>query len=111
MGDFREKTKKLTELIELMGDNQKPMAKKLLEQLKFMEKTLKKLQKIITDEGAIIEAKNGNGFTVQTEHPAQKSYNTMIGRYNAVVKTFMELVPSSLPKDDEFIGFIKGNKK
>lgn len=110
MGNLREKTKKLTELVELMGENQKPTAKKLLAQISFMEKTLKKLQKRINDEGAIIEAKNGNGFMVQTEHPAQKSYNTMIGRYNAVVKTFMELVPMSQPKDDDFLDFIKGRK-
>ncbi len=108
MKEITAKTKKLKELIDLMGENQKPIAKKLLEQISFMEKTLKKLQKQISSDGAIIEAKNGNGFTVKTEHPAQKSYNTMIGRYNAVVKTFIELVPSSAPKDDEFLGFIKG---
>lgn len=110
MAKQREKTKTLAKLIDLMGENQKPTAKKLLSQMVFMEKTLKKLQKQINDEGAIIEAKNGNGFMVQTEHPAQKSYNTMIGRYNAVVKTFMELVPPSQPQDDEFLSFVKGRK-
>ena len=110
MEGIEVKTKKLKELIDLMGDNQKPIAKKLFEQISFMEKTLKKLQKQIASDGAIIEAKNGNGFTVKTEHPAQKSYNTMIGRYNAVVKTFIELVPASQPQDDEFLNFVKGRK-
>ena len=106
MEEFKAKAKKLTELIDLMGENQKPIAKKLLAQINFMEKTLKKLQKQIAADGAIIEALNGNGFKVKTEHPAQKSYNTMIGRYNAVVKTFIELVPESAPGGDDFINFI-----
>jgi len=110
MKEIEVKTKNLKELINLMGDNQKPIAKKLLEQISFMGKTLKQLQKQIASDGAIIEGKNGNGFTVKTEHPAQKSYNTMIGRYNAVVKTFIELVPSSQPQDDEFMKFVKERK-
>ena len=110
MARERESCKNLKDLIELIGENQKPVAKRLLKQLEFMEKTLKELQAQIKREGAIIEGKNGNGFTVKTEHPAQKSYNTMIGRYNALAKTFIELIPESAPSDDEFLSYIKGNK-
>lgn len=111
MSTKKQDMKKLKELLDLMPENQKPVADKLLSRIDFMDKTLNKLQKQIRSEGAIIETLNGNGFKTVTEHPAQKSYNTMIGRYNALVKTFIDLLPNSSPKNDEFLNFLNGGKK
>jgi len=103
--------KELKELLELMDENRKPVAQKLLSRIKFMDTTLNKLQTQIKREGAVIEAVNGNGFKTKTEHPAQKSYNTMIGRYNALVKTFIDLIPTGSGSDDELLSFLSGGKK
>ena len=40
--------------------------------------------------------KNGNGFNVTQEHPAQKSYNTMIGKYTAVIAKLDEMLPEEI---------------
>ena len=111
MSERNQNIKDLKELLELIDDNRQPIAKKLLSRIKFMDGTLNKLQTQIKREGAVIEAVNGNGFKTKTEHPAQKSYNTMIGRYNALVKTFIDLVPIGNIDEDEFLGFLKGGKK
>lgn len=111
MSQKKQDIKKLKELLEDMPENQKSVADKLLSRIDFMDKTLNKLQRQIRNEGAIITALNGNGFKTITEHPAQKSYNTMIGRYNALVKTFIDLIPTDDAGEDELLNFVRGNKK
>lgn len=111
MGERNQNIKGLKELLELMDENRKPVAEKLLSRIKFMDTTLNKLQTQIKREGAVIEALNGNGFKTKTEHPAQKSYNTMIGRYNALVKTFIDLIPVGSSGEDEFLKFLNGDEK
>lgn len=111
MGKTKQDLRTLEELLEFIPENHKPIAKELLLRLKFMKTTLNKLQTQIRKEGAVIEAVNGNGFKTKTEHPAQKSYNTMIGRYNALVKTFTELVPEGEGAEDPFLEFVSGGKK
>jgi hypothetical protein len=44
-----------------------------------------------------------------TEHPAQKSYNTMIGRYNAMVKSLVDMIPSGETDKDDLMDFIGGD--
>lgn len=111
MSAEKQNIKDLKELLTLIDDNRKPIAKKLISRIKFMDGTLNKLQTQIKREGAVIEAVNGNGFKTKTEHPAQKSYNTMIGRYNALVKTFSELIPVGNVDNDELLDFLNGGKK
>lgn len=101
----------LEQIIELIDDNHKSTAKNILNRIKFMNETLINLEKQIKEEGAIIEALNGNGFKTINEHPAQKSYNTMIGRYNALIKTFIDLIPDCDPKEDEFMKFINSGEQ
>ena len=73
--------------------------------------TLNKLEKQVQQDGAIITAVNGNGFDVMSEHPAQKSYNTMIGRYNAMVKTLVDMIPDGKGEADELMSFLSGDAK
>lgn len=103
----KEDISEFEKIIEYIDENSKPVAKNLLDRLKFMNGTLMQLEEQIKSEGAVIKGLNGNGFETVTEHPAQKSYNTMIGRYNALIKTFMELIPKAEQHDD-FIDFISG---
>ena len=97
--------------LETIPENKKIFAEKLYKRIKFMDKTLDDLQKKIKKEGPIIEAKNGNGFTVLTENPAQKSYTSMMGKYNTSVKNLLDLIPNDVGVDDELMSFIKGKSK
>lgn len=94
-----------------LPEQQYELAKKWTEELFFMEKTLKKLQKIIRDEGAIIETRNGNGFIVKVENPAVKSYNTTVRNYNGTLKHLADIRPEGAAEDDEFLAFLKGRKR
>lgn len=93
-----------------LPEQQYELAKKWVEELFFMKKTLKELQNIIREEGTIIETINGNGFTVRVENPAVKSYNTTVRNYNATLKHLVDLCPEGNGEDDEFLAFIKGRK-
>lgn len=85
--------KQYKRIFETLDDNQRVFAEKIYKEADFMNKTLKKLKKSISTDGAIIERTNGNGFETIAENPAQKSYNTMIRNYTAVLKTLAELAP------------------
>lgn len=78
-----------------LDENKKVFAEKLYTEADFMFQTLQRLRKIIDNEGAVIKTVNGNGFETYTEHPAQKSYNTMIRNYNATLKQLVDLAPES----------------
>ena len=107
--DRNTSTIKAKEAVELVSNSHKALAKKLYKRICFMDKTLNELEKQVKEEGAIIMAVNGNGFDVMTEHPAQKSYNTMIGRYNAMVKSLVDMIPSGKADKDELLDFIGGD--
>ena len=46
---------------------------------------------------------SGNGFETYSEHPAQKSYNTMIRNYNATLKQLADLAPESPKKESKLL--------
>ncbi len=100
----------IKEIPDLVDENRRDLAQKLVNRAVFMEKTLKKLEKQVKEEGAVISCKNGNGFDTTMEHPAQKSYNTMIGKYNALMKTIIDMIPEKIGGDDELMDFIKKQK-
>ncbi len=108
MAGKTESTKNLSELKKILGtmdEIRQPIAKKLYKRCKFMESTLNALEKKIKEEGAVIVNVNGNGFEVKMENPAQKSYSTLVGKYNAVVKNLLDMIPKNEVKDDEFTEF------
>ncbi len=87
-------------IFENIEEEKKPFAEKLYQQAAFMSATLKELQEKIDDEGAVIVSTNGNGFKTTQEHPAQKSYNTMIRNYNATIKSLLDLLPENQNEDE-----------
>ncbi len=93
-----------------LSEPQQELAKKFVNELFFMDKTLKKLHQIISTEGAITEKTNGNGFKVREENPALKSYNAMIRNYNATLKHLLDLLPEK-PANNELREFLEGKKK
>lgn len=116
MENKTEKTKEERIAVELrkfkgfcrnLGRDRKNIAVKLCQKAAFMEVTLEDLQRRINDEGAIIEGKNGNGFIVKLENPAQKSYNAMIKNYNAIIKTLADMMPEGAAANDELMKFVR----
>ena len=107
--DQRIKTeyRKILKLFKGLPENKLKLVLPLIENAAFMVVTLRELQEKINDEGAIYEHRNGNGFMVIEEHPAQKSYNTMINRYNTIVLKLAEMLPEELPKS-KLQAFIDG---
>ena len=84
-----------------LDENKKIFAEKLYSEAIHMEKTLTRLKEQVDIEGPVIKSVNGNGFETVNEHPAQKSYNTMIKNYNATLKALDELAPVSKKKDSK----------
>lgn len=86
---------KLNAIFENIAEDKKVLCAKLIQNAAFMAVTLEELQEKINTEGAVLNYINGNGFETIQEHPAQKSYNTMINRYSAVVRQLSDLLPDS----------------
>ena len=91
--------KKLEKIFENISEDKKELCRNLIKNAAFMAVTLNDLQSTIQEEGAIITGVNGNGFETTQEHPAQRSYNTMINRYSAVIRQLSDLLPDT--KQDE----------
>lgn len=98
-------------LYESIDEKKKPLAEKLYQQAIFMEKTLIELQNDVIENGAILKTVNGNGFDVVMENPAQKSYNTMINRYTALMAKLIDMLPEESNTSDELLDFIGGDKR
>lgn len=73
-------------------------AQTLISEAAFMQVTLSELKNKIKREGATYVMKNGSQ-NIKVEHPAQKSYNTMINRYTAACNNLIAL----LPKDERIV--------
>ena len=86
---------KLNKIFANMSDDKKALCAKLIQNAAFMAVTLEELQEKINTDGAVMSFVNGNGFETIQEHPAQKSYNTMINRYSAVIRQLSDLLPDS----------------
>ena len=98
---IKEEIERLNKIFENISENKKTLCSKLIQNAAFMAVTLEDLQETVMKEGAIKEFTNGNGFEIVQEHPAQKSYNTMINRYASVIRQLQELLPDK--KEDTVI--------
>lgn len=87
--------KNLTELLQLVPEDKKPVAKKITTELNFMSSTLTQLRKLVKEQGPVVLFKNGRQEML-VENPALKSYNTTVQRYNQLFKQLVDL----LPKED-----------
>lgn len=85
--------KRISKLFEGMPENKRQLTEKLIRNCAFMAVTLEELQALVNEEGAVVYSTNGNGFETRSEHPAQKSYNTMIKNFNATIKQLNDLMP------------------
>lgn len=90
----REKNK-IKKILVDVPESKLKLNEKLIENVAFMAVTLEDLQKQINEEGSVIVAKNGNGFDVTQEHPAQKAYVAMMAKFTPAMTQLMSLLPDN----------------
>lgn len=100
---------KLLSIFDEISQDKFELVQRLIDQASFMKITLNILQENIKSEGATYLMKQGSQ-RLFVENPAQKSYNTMINRYNACIDKMMAQLPKEEAKevDDGFDDFING---
>lgn len=105
---MRAEKRRLKSLLEDLTDNKKKAAEGLIDECAFMRATLKEYRQYITNEGLIDIMPQGD-YSIKREHPAVRSYNTMVQKYAAVCKQLFDMLPSKpvVPDDDDFDAFRK----
>lgn len=91
--------KTLTELLALIPEDKKPVARKLITELNFMSSTLTQLRKMVKETGPVELFKNGSQEMLR-ESPALKSYNTTVQRYSLLYKQLVDLLPKETGKPE-----------
>ena len=100
---------RLTNLFKDIDANKRLTAKGLIEEASFMKATLQELKEMIDEDGPIDEMPQGE-YSILREHPALKSYNTMVQRYTNIINQLTNLHPKEDIKkevDDGFDDFLK----
>lgn len=90
---------KWNEVFKDISDDKKEVASRLIEQAAFMKVTLDILKVNIQLDGATYWFEQGKQKMI-VEHPAQKSYNTMINRYTTVCNSLFNLLPKGNEQGD-----------
>lgn len=83
----------------------------LIDEAAFMKATLYELKKLIDESGVLDEMPQGD-YSILREHPAFKSYNSMVQRYTTITEKLFNLFPKEEIKlqeqDDGFSAFVGG---
>jgi hypothetical protein len=99
---------RLTRLFKDIEANRRLTAKGLIEEAAYMKITLQELKVEIDKHGPIDEMPQGD-YSILREHPALKSYNTMVQRYTNIIDKLTNLHPNEVKvveEDDGFSDFI-----
>lgn len=99
---------RLTKLFKDIDRNKRLTAKGLIEEAGFMRITLRELKVEIDKNGPIDEMPQGD-YSILREHPALRSYNSMVQRYTTIIKQLTDLLPKEVKvveEDDGFADFI-----
>ena len=99
---------RLTKLFKDIDRNKRLTAKGLIEEAAYMKITLQELKIEIDKHGPIDEMPQGD-YSILREHPALKSYNTMVQRYTNIIDKLTNLHPKEEIRkevDDGFDEFV-----
>ncbi|MCK0471404.1 P27 family phage terminase small subunit [Halalkalibacter sp. APA_J-10(15)] len=91
---------RLNKIFADLSAEKKKVTQRLIERVAFMTITLELLEEQIKNQGAVYKFKNGKQEMI-VEHPAQKSYNTMINRYTSACEKLFSLLPKEPPSTGE----------
>lgn len=92
---IKEELKALTKVLADIPDSKKKVASGLIDNAAFMRATLEELRQKVDEDGAVIEATNGNGFEVCRENPALTAYSKILTGYNKTISQLIALLPDS----------------
>jgi len=99
--------KKLESIYETVDADTYNTIKPMLQQAAFLIITLRDLQDVINENGAVEEYQNGENQKGYHVSPAVTSYNKLISNYNTIVKTLLSVNPAASDSDDGFEAFVK----
>lgn len=102
---IRAEKRRLKSLLEDLTENKKKAAEGLIDECAFMRATLKQYRDYITAEGLIDVMPQGD-YSIKREHPAVRSYSTMVQKYATVCKQLFDMLPTKIAApDDDFDSF------
>lgn len=92
-------------ILELVPEDRRVIAEKLVKELVFMAKTLDELKEAIKENGAMCINREGN----LRDNPALKVYTVLVPRYSAIYKQLTDLMPKAPEKgaESQLMDFIK----
>jgi len=104
---IKKELNRLKRIYKDIDGKKKKIIDGLIGEAAFMRVTLEELKKMIDEVGPIDEMPQGE-YSILREHPAVKTYNTMIQRYSTIIKQLADLLPKEAPKekDDGFEAFV-----
>lgn len=83
--------KEYREILKKIPDDKRTIAKKIIEELTFIEATLQTLKKQI-EEGGTLELFTQGTQCFMRESPALKGYNTTVQRYSVLYRQLTDLI-------------------
>ena len=108
---IKKEVLRIKRIFKEIDKNKKAAAEGLIQEAAFMRVTLADLKAQVNENGPVDEMEQGD-YSILREHPALKSYNTMVQRYAMVWKTLNDLLPKDIPKveDDGFDNYLVSKK-
>lgn len=100
--------RKVKTLLKEIPEERKPIANSLYNELTFIEETMKQLKEKVKEDGPVTLFRQGSNEYYR-EHPALKSYNSLVQRFSLLYKQLVDLMPKTEPvaKSDELMDFLK----
>lgn len=86
--------KEYKEILQKIPEDKQLIGKKLIEELSFIEGTLKTLKERIAADGVVEEFSQGKQNFLR-ESPALKAYNTTVQRYSVMYRQLTDLIGKS----------------
>lgn len=103
---INEECERLAKVYECLPENNKILAKRLIENAAFMHVTLEDLKTTINKEGVKEKYKNGNNQYGYKDSTEAKYYDKLVCDYSKIIKQLNDMLPKEeKPKTDEFDGF------
>ena len=96
-------------ILKKIPEDKRSIGEKLVEELSFMETTLKRLKEQIAETGEVEHFQQGKQDFYR-ESPALKAYNTTVQRYSVMYRQLTDLMGKSaeVDKSNAVYDFIKG---